>query len=137
MDSKFFEKPKQDEVMKSIIAGNISNASEVLKSDSQTQFEDLVRKGEVEVVSMDDIKETHGNQFWKGEDVAVIEGNIEKLIKKGEDDFLEEGEWTALQKAMDDIAALERKAVAVPSNGGHEYREVFVNKATEASAEGE
>ncbi len=134
MDSTFFDQPKHDEVMKGRIMKGISNASEVLKSDAQVEFEELVSKGEVEVVSLDDIKETHGNQFWKGEDVTLIEENIEALIKKGEDDFLESEEWTALQKAMDDIKTLERKAIAVPFNGGHAYREVYVRAVAEEAA---
>ena len=135
MDNSFFERPKQDEVMKGRILKGISNASEVLKTDEQVAFEDLVTKGQVEVVSMDDIKETYGDTFWKGEDVKAVEGNIEALIKKGEDEFLEEGEWEQLEKAMSDVNSLERKAIAVPFNGGHTYREIYVKPATSEEQE--
>ena len=135
MDSNFFNQPKNDEVMKDRILKGMSNATDLLKSDVQNELEDLVKKGEVEVVSMDDIKETYGNQFWKGEDVSAIEDNIEALIKKGEDEFLEEDEWNALEKAMADIKLLEKKAIAVPFRDGHTYREVYVQKAESTEAE--
>lgn len=131
MDSNFFNQPKQDEIMKGIIAGNFSNANEVLKSESEIEFEDLVAKGEVEVVSMEDIKESYQNRFWKGEDIAAIETAMEALIKKGEEEFLEQEEWEQLEKAMEDIKSLERKAVAVQVNGGHSYREVYVQASKE------
>lgn len=125
-DKDFFAQPKQEDIIKGNVINGISNAHEVLKTDTDLKIEEEVQKGEVEVISMDDVKESHGNVFWKGEDVAAINAKCESVIEKGEKDFLGEGEWADLEKAMDSIKELERKAIAVPFRGGHIYREIFV-----------
>ena len=127
MNNDFFNGPKQDEVMKGIIMKGISNSSEALKTDEQEMFEAIVKAGDVELLSADDIKNTYGDSFWKGEDIANIKKSIDALIKKGEEDYLEEDEFNELEKAMNAVHGLERKAIAVPFRDGHIYKEIFVD----------
>jgi len=117
---------KNDMHMANIIKGNITNADEVLKSEKEVQFEESIRKGEIEVVSMEDIKDTYNNTFYKGEDVAKVEASVEALIKKGEDNFLEEEEFESLEKAISELNILERKAVSIQKGDGKSYREIYV-----------
>ena len=118
-----------DVYMANIIKGNITNADEVLKSDAEVNFEEEIKKGEVEVLTMEDVKESYNNQFWKGEDIATVEANIETVIKKGEEEYLEEDEFDELEKAMEDFNSLERKAVvAVQKGNAQSYREIYVKR---------
>lgn len=120
---------KDDVHMANIIKGNITNADEVLKSDAEVAFEEEIKKGEVEVLTMEDVKESYNNQFWKGEDIATVEANIETVIKKGEEEYLEEDEFDELEKAMEDFNSLERKAVvAVQKGNAQSYREIYVKR---------
>lgn len=126
---------RDDVYMANIIKGNIVNADEVLKSDAEVTFEESIRKGEVEVLTMDDIKESYNNTFYKGEDIATVEANIDALIQKGSEHYLEEEEFELLEKAMYDFSRLDRKAVAVQSGGTQKYREIFVMKTTDTDNE--
>jgi len=127
---------KFDESQAEIIKANISNSDEVLKSEQEVSLEEAVTKGEVDVISIDDINETYNNEFYKSEDVKKIEANMDALIEKGESDHLTEEEFAELEKAMADIKKLERKAIAVPKGDTHTYREVYV-MAQEEGEEGE
>lgn len=134
MDAQFLNRKSNfEQDMMDIIKGNIHNADEVLKSNDEVNLENAIHKGEVEVISMEDIKETYGDRFWKGEDVAQVEKNIESLIQKGENEFLEEEEFDALTKAMEDINTLDRKAVAMKRGNAIVYKEIFVQKAAEGT----
>jgi len=126
---------RQDEIQKAIIANHFSNKDEVLKSDEQISFEDEVRKGVVEVVTLDEIKEDYNDQMWLKKDLQEIENNAEALIQKGEKDYLTQDEWDNLKETGEKINALERKAVAIQKGQKVDYIEVFVEPTTDEDDE--
>jgi len=126
---------KQDARAMDIIKGNISNADDVLKSEKELSLEESIRKGDVEVISMDDLKESYNNTFYKGEDIDTMGKNLDILIEKGESEYLEEDEFEALEKGLADYRALERKAIATPRGEGVAYKEVYVMPVAEATDE--
>ena len=75
---------------------------------------------------MEDVKESYNNVFYKGEDIHSMGENLDTLIEKGENEYLEQDEFDALLKGLDDYKQLERKAIAVPKGEGHTYREIYV-----------
>jgi len=125
--SKYHTQPKFDEIQKGHIASNF----ESVKSDEQVAFETSIQKGEVEVVSVDDLKESYGSKFFKSEDVNAFENQLESLIKKGQDSALEEAEWDFLEKGRTDMDALEAVAVATPKG----YARVYVAKTAPSTEE--
>lgn len=124
-----------EDIQKAHILSGFTNVDEVLKSEHQEQFEDSIKKGEVDVISQDDIRDTYSDTFFKGEDVRKFEDELEGLIKKGEDNYLTEDEWEYLAKGRADVEALERKAVAIEKGGRTEYHEVFVAATPESGDE--
>ncbi len=128
MNSEFFNRDKFDTINKNIIATKFSNSTDVLKSEKVQSFEEGIRKGEIDVVSMEDIQNTYGGTFYKGEDIDQFENNLEELIKKGQESYLTEDEWNTLSKGREDVDSLLKKAIIVPKGSTQEYKEVYVHK---------
>lgn len=138
MDANFLtQDTKFDELQKSIIAGNISNKEEMLKSDTQVEFEDKIRKGEVEVITQEDVKETYGDNFYLRGDIEAVENKIEETITKGEEDFIEQEEWDAIQTTRNQLEGLVSKAIVIQKGDKTSYLEIFVKAEAENEDGGE
>ena len=128
MNSEFFDREKFGVINSNNIADKFTNKADMLKSNKTESFEDGVRKGEVDVVSLEDINNTFGGTFYKGEDVDSLENSLEDLIKKGQDTYLTEDEWSTLSKGREDVDSLLRKAIIVPNGKTQVYKEVYVHR---------
>jgi len=126
-----------EDIQKGIIASNFSNANEILPSKGAVKFQEDIKKGEVDIISTDDIKSDHGNKYYTASDIEKFEGVLEGLVKKGEDDHLSEEEFEFLSKGREDIDGLERKAVAVKKGEVDGYVEVYVSPKSEDDEGGE
>ena len=115
------------EAIKANIYKSFTNAEEVTMSDGQRAFQDDIVKGEVEVVSQDDLKETYGNRFYFKKGVDELNTRLEELIKKGEDESISEDEFAFLESNLEATEGLILKAMAVPTAGNSQkYVPVYV-----------
>ncbi len=136
MNQEFLDRAEKiDELQKAHIMGNFANSDQVLKSEDQLDFEDKVKKGEVEVITLEDVKEDYGDKYFLKSDIDKFEDDLEVLIKKGEEEFLTEEEWDALSKGRADIEKLEAKAIAVQKGDKSGYLEVLVIPQEDAEEE--
>lgn len=124
-----------EDLQKGIIASNFENADEILKSEHELKFEDDIRKGEVDVITTDDLKEDYSDEYYTAKDVAKFESELDSLIKKGEEDFITEEEYDSLVNGRADIDDLERKAVAFKKGDVDGYVEIFVSPTLEGENE--
>ena len=116
-----------EDLQKAQIMSQFNNSSEILKSEHQLEFEESINKGEIEVISLEDVTESYNDTFFAKSDIDKFEGQLEELIKKGEDEYLDESEYEALVDGRNDVDSLLCKAVAL-DNGG--YAEVYVRPAS-------
>jgi hypothetical protein len=122
-----FNRPKIDEFQKGLIAKSFA----IEKSEQEIEFENQISKGEIDVVSADDLKESFGGVFYKAEDVAKLENQIDTLIEKGQKEYLEEEEFNVLEKSTKDFSKLEQVALVTPKG----YVKVFVQKQEQEEQE--
>ncbi|MAT11561.1 MAG: hypothetical protein CMM02_11190 [Rhodopirellula sp.] len=128
MNSEFFNRDKFAVINSNNIAKKFTNSEDMLKSAKVDSFEDGIRKGEIDVITMEDIQNTFGGTFYKGEDIDTLENNLEELITKGQESYLTEDEWNTLSKGREDVDSLLKKAIIVPKGNTQEYKEVYVHK---------
>jgi len=126
-----------EDIQKGIIASNFTNTNEILKSEQVLKFEEDIKKGNVDVITNDDLKEDYDNKYYTAKDVSKFEGELDALINKGETDFLTDEEYESLEKGRADIDGLERKAVAFRKGEVDGYVEIFVSSKPEGEEEGE
>ena len=106
MNSEFFNRDKFAVINSNNIAKKFTNSEDMLKSAKVDSFEDGIRKGEIDVITMEDIQNTFGGTFYKGEDIDTLENNLEELITKGQESYLTEDEWNTLSKGREDVDSL-------------------------------
>ena len=128
MNSEFFNRDKFAVINSNNIAKKFTNSEDMLKSAKVDSFQDGIRKGEIDVITMEDIQNTFGGTFYKGEDIDTLENNLEELITKGQESYLTEDEWNTLSKGREDVDSLLKKAIIVPKGNTQEYKEVYVHK---------
>lgn len=124
-----------EDLQKGIIASNFENTDDILKSEQELKFIDDIRKGEVDVITTEDLKEDFNDKYYTASGIAKCEQAMEALIKKGEDDHLTEEEYESLTKGREDIDRLERKAVAIKKGDVDGYAEIFVEPKSEDEGE--
>lgn len=120
------------EAIKANIYKSFTNAEEVTMSDEVRAFQDDIVKGDVEVVTQDDLRETYGNKYFMKGNVDELNGRLETLIKKGEDSSISEEEFSFLEANLEATDGLILKAMAVPTAGNSQkYIPVYVSVSEE------
>lgn len=135
MDNNILDTEKQSEIYSRNIRKAFSNADEMIKTDDQIKFEDSVRKGEVDVVTFDEIKENYGNKFMTEPQLAEFDRKCDELIAKGENPEtpLTGEEFEALEKALESRKLLLKKAVPSDPFGRKGYLPIYVTETNESN----
>lgn len=127
MDEDLLKNGKKfPDMMRERIMKGISNADEVLKSEEQEQFEERVRKGEVDVATIEELDNEYGGRFWKGEDIDAVKAECDSIIEKGETEEISEDEYEFATSNLTRMKGLIEKAMPVPTEEGHYYQRIFV-----------
>jgi hypothetical protein len=119
---------------KSIIADRFSNRNEVLIPDSIREFNDSVEKGEVDILTKSELEGDFSGQVMYKENYEKLGFALDNLVKKGEDDYLTDEEFNALEKGLEDYKGLIRKALPVVKDGTNDvltHVEVYVAPTAE------
>ena len=119
------------EAIKSNIYKSITNKEEVTMSDEARAFHDDIQKGEVEVITREDLRETYGDRFFAKGNVDELNARLEGLIKKGEEESISEDEYEFLTANLEATEGLILKAMPVASEGAQKYVPVYVAIAKE------
>lgn len=138
MDSKVISEGyvPQSEIVKGNIVRNFKNVDEVLKSEDERAFEESINKGDVDVVTQDDLKDTFDDKYFTKGDIEKFDANIDALIKKGEDSAISEEEYDFIVKSIAERESLIEKALVVQVGEKQKYYPIFVQKS-EVSEEAE
>ena len=117
---------------KSIIANRFSNRDEVLIPDSIRAFSEIVEKGEVDVLTKEELENKYDNQVMYKANYDKLGEALDNLVKKGEEDYLTEEEFDSLEKGLEDYRGLIRKALPIGKDGKVAFHaEVYVVPTTE------
>lgn len=118
-----------DQINKANIASNFTNLKDSLLSDDMYAFQEDVRKGNVEVLTADDLQKSFGNQMMYKPQHTALGEKIDELIEKGQTSYITEEEADFVEKGGAIYRNALKKALPVHKEGGGEvlaHVEVYV-----------
>lgn len=89
-------------IAKGILAG-FSNVDEITKSEEEIKLQDSLRKGEIEIISVEDLKENYNGVYLTKEKLEKAQSDVDSLIEKGEKSFVTEEEVETIEVLQNQI----------------------------------
>mgnify|MGYP007028080230 CR=1 FL=1 len=121
---------QHDEILaKANIAEKFSNLKESLLPDNMYAFQEEVKKGNVDILTKDDLEKSFGGSVMYKPNYVKLGEDLDRLIEKGETSFMTEEEFDFVEKATPVYRNMIRKALPIHKDGTDEvlaHVEVFV-----------